>query len=135
MALSKSLRFEVFKRDSFTCQYCGRSAPEVLLHADHIDPKANGGEDTILNLVTSCQDCNLGKGAPADPPQFYETPPIDITGGADAADYIEEQRGGDAETIDHYRRAGNWLSHQWAQDVGHAVPGLEDAWKATEEQP
>jgi len=45
------------------------------------------------------------------------------------------QRGGDAETIDHYRRAGNWLSHQWAQDVGHAVPGLEDAWKATEEQP
>lgn len=48
---------------------------------------------------------------------------------------IEQQRGGDAETIDHYRRAGNWLSHQWAQEVGHAVPGLEDAWKATEEQP
>lgn len=60
---------------------------------------------------------------------------IDITGGHDATDYIEQQRGGDAETIDHYRRAGNWLSHQWAQDVGHAVPGLEDAWKATEEQP
>lgn len=60
---------------------------------------------------------------------------IDITGGHDAADYIEQQRGGEAETIDHYRRAGNWLSHQWAQDVGHAVPGLEDAWKATEEQP
>jgi 5-methylcytosine-specific restriction endonuclease McrA len=27
-ALSKKLRFEVFKRDNFTCQYCGRAAPD-----------------------------------------------------------------------------------------------------------
>ena len=37
-AISKKLRFEIFKRDSFTCQYCGSSAPEVLLHADHLKP-------------------------------------------------------------------------------------------------
>lgn len=59
--LSKKLRFEVFKRDSFTCQYCGRSAPDVILHADHIEPVSKGGEDDLLNLVTSCKDCNLGK--------------------------------------------------------------------------
>ncbi len=63
MALSKKVRFEVFKRDSFTCQYCGRSAPDVLLHIDHISPVSKGGEDDIMNLITSCVDCNLGKGA------------------------------------------------------------------------
>jgi hypothetical protein len=62
-AISKRLRFEVFKRDSFTCQYCGRSAPDVILHADHINPVAGGGETNILNLITSCLNCNLGKGA------------------------------------------------------------------------
>lgn len=61
MAVKKSVRFEVFKRDKFTCQYCGRSAPDIVLHVDHIHPVSEGGEDDILNLVTSCQDCNLGK--------------------------------------------------------------------------
>jgi len=61
MGLSKKLRFEVFKRDKFTCQYCGRSSPDVVLHVDHIEPVSKGGEDDLLNLVTSCQDCNLGK--------------------------------------------------------------------------
>jgi HNH endonuclease len=62
-SLSKKLRFEVFKRDSFTCQYCGQRAPAVILHCDHIKPRAEGGLTDILNLVTACEDCNLGKGA------------------------------------------------------------------------
>lgn len=62
-AISKKLRFEVFKRDNFACQYCGQAAPDVILHVDHINPVANGGDANILNLVTSCVDCNLGKGA------------------------------------------------------------------------
>lgn len=62
-ALSKKTRFEVFKRDLFKCQYCGRSSPEVILHVDHIQPVAEGGGNNILNLITSCQDCNAGKGA------------------------------------------------------------------------
>ena len=45
-ALSKKTRFEVFKRDRFTCQYCGAKAP-----------------DEILNLVTACEACNGGKAA------------------------------------------------------------------------
>lgn len=61
--IPKKLRFEVFKRDRFTCRYCGRKAPDVVLHVDHIDPVANGGTNEITNLVTACQDCNLGKGA------------------------------------------------------------------------
>lgn len=60
--IGKKLRFEVFKRDSFRCQYCGRSAPDVILEVDHIKPVAEGGKNTLLNLITSCRDCNRGKG-------------------------------------------------------------------------
>ncbi len=59
--ISKKVRFEVFKRDRFTCQYCGRKAPDILLQLDHIEPVAKGGTDDIINLVTSCFDCNMGK--------------------------------------------------------------------------
>lgn len=59
--LSKSIRFEVFKRDKFSCQYCGQAAPQVVLHVDHINPVADGGDNDILNLVTSCASCNHGK--------------------------------------------------------------------------
>lgn len=62
-ALSKKLRFEVFKRDKFTCQYCGKKSPDVILQVDHIDPVALGGSNEILNLITSCQECNAGKKA------------------------------------------------------------------------
>jgi hypothetical protein len=60
--ISKKIRFEVFKRDSFTCQYCGRMAPDVILELDHIKPVASGGNNGIMNLITSCFDCNRGKG-------------------------------------------------------------------------
>jgi hypothetical protein len=55
------LRFEVFRRDSYKCQYCGRSAPEYPLHVDHIVPWSKGGKTVIENLVTACSECNLGK--------------------------------------------------------------------------
>lgn len=61
--ISRSARFEVFKRDSFACQYCGASAPTVLLVIDHIKPVAEGGDNDITNLITACQPCNAGKGA------------------------------------------------------------------------
>ncbi len=59
--ISKTIRFEVFKRDSFTCQYCGKSAPDTVLEVDHIIPVSKGGDNNISNLITSCFDCNRGK--------------------------------------------------------------------------
>jgi len=61
MAVSKRKRFEIFKRDSFTCQYCGRTPPGVVLECDHVTASANGGSDESHNLITSCFDCNRGK--------------------------------------------------------------------------
>lgn len=63
MSVSVRTRFEVFKRDRFCCRYCGGTPPKVLLEADHVVPRAAGGTDDEWNLVTSCQDCNRGKGA------------------------------------------------------------------------
>jgi len=59
--IPKRIRFEVLKRDSFTCQYCGASAPNVLLQIDHIIPVSKGGDNDIMNLITSCDSCNSGK--------------------------------------------------------------------------
>lgn len=59
--LSKKIRFEVFKRDAFKCQYCGASAPDVILEVDHIDPLSKNGADEMLNYITACQACNAGK--------------------------------------------------------------------------
>ena len=61
--LSKKTRFNVFKRDLFTCQYCGATPPGVVLEVDHIDPVAEGGGNEETNLVTACFDCNRGKAA------------------------------------------------------------------------
>lgn len=60
-SISTRTRFEIFKRDSFKCLYCGKSAPSVMLHVDHVLPVAKGGANDPANLVTACQDCNLGK--------------------------------------------------------------------------
>lgn len=62
-AISKRIRFEVFKRDGFACQYCGATPPKVILEVDHIDPVALGGANDMDNLVTACFPCNRGKSA------------------------------------------------------------------------
>jgi 5-methylcytosine-specific restriction endonuclease McrA len=62
-AIGKKIRFEVFKRDKFTCQYCGEKSPDVILHIDHINPVAEGGGNDIINLITSCVACNLASAA------------------------------------------------------------------------
>jgi hypothetical protein len=57
------LRFSVLMRDGFRCRYCGRAAsePDVVLHIDHVIPRAAGGLTMENNLVASCAECNLGK--------------------------------------------------------------------------
>ena len=58
------LRFDILSRDNFTCQYCGRTPSDgAKLHVDHIVPKSKSGSESIDNLITSCEECNLGKGA------------------------------------------------------------------------
>lgn len=55
-------RRNVFLRDEYTCQYCGREPPVRDLNLDHVIPRSRGGPSSWDNLVTSCRDCNLRKG-------------------------------------------------------------------------
>lgn len=71
-SISNRKRFAVFDRDFFTCQYCGRSAPNAVLECDHIIAVANGGTNCESNLITSCRECNSGKTNKQLDPLFVE---------------------------------------------------------------
>lgn len=59
--IPKNIRFEILKRDAFSCQYCGSKPPDVVLEVDHIIPVSRGGQNNPDNLITSCFPCNRGK--------------------------------------------------------------------------
>lgn len=63
MAVRRTLRYQVLRRDGNRCQSCGRAAPDVQLQVDHVIPEALGGPSTPENLRTLCADCNGGKSA------------------------------------------------------------------------
>ena len=52
-------RQNVFKRDSYCCQYCG-TAKDLTL--DHVLPRSRKGRSSWTNLVTACKSCNARKG-------------------------------------------------------------------------
>jgi 5-methylcytosine-specific restriction endonuclease McrA len=60
--LRSKTRFDVLQRDGFCCVYCGQKPPSVELHVDHVVPVVRGGSNDISNLVSSCAECNRGKG-------------------------------------------------------------------------
>jgi 5-methylcytosine-specific restriction endonuclease McrA len=55
-------RFNIFARDSNTCQYCGQRLPRTDLNLDHVIPRSRGGLSTWENIVCSCHVCNRRKG-------------------------------------------------------------------------
>ena len=75
-AVSERVRYQVFSRDGFRCQACGRGAKdEVKLTVDHVVPVDWGGTNDISNLLTLCAECNRGKKAWVD-----SVPSQDMTG-------------------------------------------------------
>lgn len=63
MTVSKRTRFEVLRRDDYTCRYCRSRENELTI--DHVVPAALGGSDAPENLVACCKDCNTGKSSSA----------------------------------------------------------------------
>jgi hypothetical protein len=62
VSISLTVRFAILKRDRFTCVYCGAHPPQVQIEVDHFHPESRGGRTDMANLVTSCIECNRGKG-------------------------------------------------------------------------
>lgn len=55
----KLTRFEIFNRDQYTCQYCGRKTRQLTI--DHVIPRYRGGKQTWENVVSACIPCNRRK--------------------------------------------------------------------------
>lgn len=86
----KFSRINIYGRDKYTCQYCGKKKKSISeLTYDHIVPRSRGGKTTWLNIATCCADCNRKKAnrTPAeagmkllkDPVQPTATPVLIIT--------------------------------------------------------
>jgi 5-methylcytosine-specific restriction endonuclease McrA len=58
--ITKAMRFEILKRDNYTCHYCHRTG--IPLEVEHVVPLYKGGTNDPKNLVAACHDCNQGKG-------------------------------------------------------------------------
>lgn len=56
----KLTKREIFRRDAYTCQYCGRKGHDQTI--DHVVPRHRGGGHAWTNLVTACPACNRRKG-------------------------------------------------------------------------
>ena len=55
----KLTRLEVFHRDHYTCQYCGKQIKQLTL--DHVIPRYRGGQHVWDNVVSACIPCNHRK--------------------------------------------------------------------------
>jgi hypothetical protein len=111
-SITKRLRFEVFKRDSFRCVYCGQSPPTVTLEIDHVIPVSVGGNEQEHNLVTSCFDCNRGKS---------DVPLSDVVPGVKERIAIEKER------RDQLKQLNAFVKSIEKQDAA-AVRRLESVW-------
>jgi 5-methylcytosine-specific restriction endonuclease McrA len=58
----KLSRENIYKRDKYTCQYCGKKLDQKQLNIDHIIPRHRGGKTAWANVVSCCLKCNLNKG-------------------------------------------------------------------------
>ena len=56
----KLTRKEIFRRDNYCCQYCGRHTSNLTV--DHVIPRRLGGETRWNNVVAACPRCNHLKG-------------------------------------------------------------------------
>jgi 5-methylcytosine-specific restriction endonuclease McrA len=55
-------RRNIYRRDQYRCQYCGRRKDPTELSVDHITSRSHGGTSTWLNCVLACLPCNRRKG-------------------------------------------------------------------------
>jgi len=57
----KFSRKNIFERDRYTCQYCGKQRRRPDLNLDHVLPKSRGGRSCWENVVLACYACNTRK--------------------------------------------------------------------------
>jgi hypothetical protein len=126
-SLSVRTRFEVFKRDEFTCRYCGRKSPEIVLEVDHVVPVCEGGDDDQMNLVTACWECNSGKsGVPLERVIAGDDPYDKAIEALERERQLREYNA--LMAVQRERREGEFceLRDWWCTETGRDRIGLQD---------
>lgn len=54
-------RYNIYLRDTFSCQYCGFKFPTEDLTFDHVIPRSRAGKTSWENVVAACAPCNSRK--------------------------------------------------------------------------
>ena len=111
MAVSKRVRYEVFRRDNNRCRYCGATAPDAPMTIDHVIPVALGGSDDPSNLVTACRDCNAGKTSSSPDAPLVADVAADAIRWGKAMQAVAEQRAADREVRRNNHHA--FLENSW----------------------
>lgn len=109
MAVTKRTRFEVLRRDSFRCYYCGTRGKETGegLQIDHVVPKALGGGDEPTNLVSACRDCNYGKSSMPSDAEIVAAVEVETAKARAAQAVAREALLGDLE------KQAQYVNHVW----------------------
>lgn len=129
MAISKRTRFEVLRRDNYTCRYC-RSA-ENALTVDHVTPVALGGSDAPDNLVAACKDCNAGKSSSAPDSSLVADIAQDAVRWAKAIEEVAAIRSADKRKRDAYVRrfVKKWDTWKWGPVEKRMTIPKDSDWK------
>lgn len=127
MAVTKRLRYEVLRRDSHACRYCGATAPDVKLTVDHVTPVALGGTDEPTNLVAACAGCNLGKSSTSpDEPLVADVEEKAMLWGRAIEAAIARRQAARAQR----RLLLDYFEDEWCQRYESAAP-MDGDWAAT----
>ena len=102
MAVGKRLRFQIFRRDNFSCRYCGATAQAgAVLEVDHVKPRADGGQDVPTNLITACEGCNSGKSdIPLNAPVVEDVPQAEFDRALAEREAAKDEDDDEAELAD-----------------------------------
>lgn len=123
MPVNKRTRYEVLKRDNFTCRYCRSTEGELTV--DHVVPVALGGADEPTNLVAACRDCNAGKASTTPDEATVAQADESAIRWAEAVKVAAQKMLSDRPPADTIRHS--WFVEEWArwnEDLGY----LPDGW-------
>ena len=102
-------RYNVFLRDKFTCQYCGKKFSSSELTFDHVLPRYKGGTTVWTNILTACKHCNGKKGSKDAKGKFVPLSKAHVPSNAELLRNLKELQ------LDIGAQMKNW--EQWISNI------------------
>ena len=135
MPITKRTRFEVLRRDSHRCRYCGAGLDDgARLTVDHVTPVALGGTDTPDNLVAACIDCNAGKTSTSPDGPLVAQVAEDAVRWSRAMARAAQEAAADRQARDDILEAVDDAWREWKVGYKARVPYRPEDWQGSIER-